>query len=113
MVHASLSAFGSVQGGAQAVVNALRGCVGKSGTVVVPTFTPQISDRTRGCGPSRTAGPTRTASASLCSTTPFPPRWERSRTRCWRCPGGCAAGTRRPRSPRLVPAPRRSRGTSP
>jgi len=44
MVHSSLSAFGAVVAGAQSVVNALRHCVGKSGTVVVPAFTPQVSD---------------------------------------------------------------------
>lgn len=44
MVHSSLSAFGSIDGGAQVVLGALRHCVGDSGTVVVPTFTPQVSD---------------------------------------------------------------------
>jgi aminoglycoside 3-N-acetyltransferase len=42
MVHSSLSAFGAVEGGAHAVVDALRHCVGESGTMVVPTFTPQV-----------------------------------------------------------------------
>ncbi|WP_411105198.1 aminoglycoside N(3)-acetyltransferase [Streptomyces sp. cmx-4-9] len=56
MVHASLSAFGSVQGGAHAVLNALRGCVGESGTVVVPTFTPQISDPHPGLRPFQDSG---------------------------------------------------------
>jgi aminoglycoside 3-N-acetyltransferase len=44
MVHASLSAFGTVVGGARAVVSALRHCVGDAGTIVVPTFTPQVCD---------------------------------------------------------------------
>jgi aminoglycoside 3-N-acetyltransferase len=44
MVHASLSAFGAVDGGAGAVIDALRRCVGDTGTVVVPTFTPQVAD---------------------------------------------------------------------
>ncbi|KLD62049.1 aminoglycoside N(3)-acetyltransferase [Dyella japonica] len=46
MVHASLSAFGAVDGGAAAVIDALRRCVGETGTVVVPTFTPQVADPT-------------------------------------------------------------------
>ncbi|HEV7775334.1 MAG TPA: AAC(3) family N-acetyltransferase [Luteibacter sp.] len=44
IVHSSLSAFGAIEGGPRAVVDALRYCVGDSGTVVVPTFTPQVSD---------------------------------------------------------------------
>lgn len=44
VVHSSLSAFGAVEGGAQAVIDALLCCVGDAGTLVVPTFTPQISD---------------------------------------------------------------------
>jgi aminoglycoside 3-N-acetyltransferase len=44
MVHSSLSAIGTVQGGAPAVVDALRHCVGETGTIVVPTFTPQVCD---------------------------------------------------------------------
>jgi aminoglycoside 3-N-acetyltransferase len=44
IVHSSLSAFGDVDGGAQAVVAAVRQCVGTRGTIVVPTFTPQVAD---------------------------------------------------------------------
>lgn len=44
IVHSSLSAFGSIDGGAVAVVEALQQCVGNAGTLVVPTFTPQVSD---------------------------------------------------------------------
>ncbi|MFI7388146.1 aminoglycoside N(3)-acetyltransferase [Streptomyces sp. NPDC049813] len=44
MVHASLSAFGPVEGGATTVVGALRTALGEDGTLVVPTFTPHISD---------------------------------------------------------------------
>lgn len=44
VVHSSLSAFGAVHGGAQAIVDALLHGVGESGTLVVPTFTPQVSD---------------------------------------------------------------------
>jgi aminoglycoside 3-N-acetyltransferase len=44
VVHSSLSAFGAIRGGAQSIVEALQHCVGPSGTLVVPTFTPQVSD---------------------------------------------------------------------
>ncbi|MFF3981160.1 aminoglycoside N(3)-acetyltransferase [Streptomyces sp. NPDC001828] len=44
IVHASLSAFGRIDGGAHAVVNALLDCLTPTGTLVVPTFTPEISD---------------------------------------------------------------------
>ncbi len=39
LAHSSLSAFGHIAGGAQAVVDALLDAVGESGTAVVPTHT--------------------------------------------------------------------------
>jgi aminoglycoside 3-N-acetyltransferase len=51
MVHASLSAFGPVHGGAETVLDALLTAVGPSGTVVVPSFTGQISDPCPGADP--------------------------------------------------------------
>ncbi|WP_371628487.1 AAC(3) family N-acetyltransferase [Streptomyces sp. NBC_00341] len=44
MVHASLSAVGAVDGGADAVGAALRQALGPEGTLVVPSFTPENSD---------------------------------------------------------------------
>ncbi|MEU8961349.1 AAC(3) family N-acetyltransferase [Streptomyces sp. NPDC048491] len=44
IVHASLSAFGPVLGGADTVVGALLDCLSPAGTLVVPTFTPEVSD---------------------------------------------------------------------
>ena len=44
MVHASLSAFGPVRGGAGEIVDSLRAAIGRSGTLVMPAFTPQIAD---------------------------------------------------------------------
>ncbi|MFJ8621276.1 aminoglycoside N(3)-acetyltransferase [Kitasatospora sp. NPDC093550] len=44
MIHSSLSAFGHVDGGADAVVRALLAAVGPSGTIVVPTYTRQVAD---------------------------------------------------------------------
>ncbi|MEU9193261.1 aminoglycoside N(3)-acetyltransferase [Streptomyces hundungensis] len=44
IVHASLSAFGTVEGGADTVVGALLDCLTPTGTLAVPTFTPEVSD---------------------------------------------------------------------
>ena len=38
MVHSSLSALGAVRGGAEAVVDALLEAVGRSGTLLMPSF---------------------------------------------------------------------------
>lgn len=57
IVHASMRAVGPVDGGAHAVVAALRDVLGPHGTLVVPAFTPENSDtspqyrsRVRGLG---------------------------------------------------------------
>ncbi|MFC8285017.1 aminoglycoside N(3)-acetyltransferase [Streptomyces cyaneofuscatus] len=44
LVHASLRAVGPVSGGPETVLAALRRAVGRDGTVVVPSFTPENSD---------------------------------------------------------------------
>lgn len=44
MVHSSLSKIGYVIGGAQTVIKALLGVVGKSGTLIMPAFSQNISD---------------------------------------------------------------------
>lgn len=44
LVHSSLSSFGYVEGGAEAVINALLYVVGKDGTVMVPTLTGKPTD---------------------------------------------------------------------
>jgi len=44
LVHASLSSFGFVAGGAQAVVAALQATVGAGGLLVAPAFTSHLSD---------------------------------------------------------------------
>lgn len=44
LVHASLRSVGHVVGGPGAVLAALRRAVGREGTVVVPSFTPENSD---------------------------------------------------------------------
>ena len=44
LVHSSLSALGWVAGGAQSVVHALLDTLGPEGTLVMPAFSPQISD---------------------------------------------------------------------
>jgi aminoglycoside 3-N-acetyltransferase len=44
VVHSSLSSLGPVEGGAAAVVASLRHVLGSAGTLVVPTFTPQVAD---------------------------------------------------------------------
>lgn len=47
MVHSSLSSFGRVLGGAPAAVRALLAALGPKGTLVMPTFSPEVSDPAR------------------------------------------------------------------
>lgn len=47
MVHSSLSSLGRVLGGAPAVVRALLAAVGPDGTLVMPAFSPEVSDPAR------------------------------------------------------------------
>lgn len=43
MVHSSLSSMGHLDGGADTAVESFLDVIGSSGTLVVPTFTPAIS----------------------------------------------------------------------
>jgi len=59
MVHASLSKFGHVEGGAEAVIAALRQAVGKDGAVIIPSFCNAIREGyypLRQCGSKCTHG---------------------------------------------------------
>jgi len=47
MVHSSLSSLGRVLGGAPAVVRALLAALGPNGTLVMPAFSPEVSDPAR------------------------------------------------------------------
>lgn len=47
MVHSSLSSLGKVLGGAPAVVRALLAAIGPGGTLVMPAFSPEVSDPAR------------------------------------------------------------------
>lgn len=60
LVHSSLSSLGWVEGGADTVINALIGAVGKKGTVLFPTLT--------GCPDD---------------SPEHPPRFDARHTRCW------------------------------
>lgn len=44
LVHSSLSSFGTVEGGAETVIGALRRVIGDEGTLIVPTLTGKRSD---------------------------------------------------------------------
>jgi aminoglycoside 3-N-acetyltransferase len=44
VVHSSLSSIGYVLGGAQTVVRALLDAIGSEGTLVMPAFSPEVSD---------------------------------------------------------------------
>lgn len=73
MVHSSLSALGRVEGGAPAVVEALRQVLGETGTLVVPAFTPQIADPQPGADPrDQAAARARAAVPVFADDTPTP-----------------------------------------
>ena len=44
MVHSSLSSLGKVLGGAPAVVRAHLNVIGSDGTLVMPAYSPEVSD---------------------------------------------------------------------
>ena len=48
MVHSSLSSLGTVEGGAETVMEALLQALGNEGTLVVPTFTDEVVARYNG-----------------------------------------------------------------
>lgn len=49
IVHSSLGSLGSVEGGAPTVIRALLNALGEKGTLVMPSFTPEIS-KNNDCG---------------------------------------------------------------
>ncbi|EKY27378.1 hypothetical protein HMPREF0216_01411 [Clostridium celatum DSM 1785] len=51
IVHSSLSSFGWVCGGAQAIVESLFNVVGKNGTIVMPSQSGDLSDPINWCNP--------------------------------------------------------------
>ena len=44
LAHTSLHAVGSIEGGAETLLRAFRAVLGSDGTLMVPTFTPDLSD---------------------------------------------------------------------
>jgi aminoglycoside 3-N-acetyltransferase len=94
LVHGSLSAFGYLVGGAQTLYLGLRSLLGVGGTVVAPSFTPQL------CHPSAWREPSLAAYAerALDSVPAFDP---------WLTPASPAMGVL-PELVRALPGSRRS-----
>lgn len=71
IVHSSLSAIGHVASGAEAVILALMDCLGPDGTLVMPTFSGQLTDPATWQAPPV---PAAWHDALRATTLPFDPR---------------------------------------
>lgn len=108
IVHSALSSLGHVDGGSATVLTSLQAAVGSHGTLVVPAFTPQVTDphpEVRGV-PSADVRMRREQVPLF--TPDLPSSMGAISEQLRLTPGAVRSGTRKRRSPRWGPAPSRS-----